>query len=87
MYIPLILDTDPHTCGQCGHSSAWDELTVEFDATEEGKPWHVSLSVGCYGGESFTGTRREVIEWLRAHCARLVATDVLNASIKVLEEA
>lgn len=87
MYIPLIVDDNPHTCEQCGHNSGWDELTVEFDATEDGKPWHAHLSVGCYGGESFAGTRPQVIEWLRENCARLVDPSDMERAIRTLEGA
>lgn len=84
MWIPL--NTVAEECETCGPS--YDELTVEFDASPgEAGPWHASLSVGCYGAASFTGSRPGVIDWLTKECARLVEPDVLAQAIEQLRNA
>lgn len=54
-------DTEP--CETCG--SSWDELEINWSANDEvAVVFEARMSLGCYGGDSYTGDKAGLVKWL-----------------------
>lgn len=81
------IDGESTDCESCGYSS--DDGYVYYDTVS--REWCFEGIWGCYGGESFAGTREELIEWLdtyfREQWKHLFTEDSINRAIEFVKEA
>lgn len=87
LYLHFIeYDGEMPDCETCGPS--YEECTISYDG---GGLWSLEGSWGCYSGDSFQGTRAELIEYLggdfREAWSHLFAPGQIDATIQHLKEA